>query len=135
MEKMMMNTVVNSHGLHQSGDDEFHQNGEQQRLARIEAQIDHTIGARPTPIAPPQYGVAQRDAINSVVDHLVHDVIENIATLKKRLSALEQQVLSSGAEAKATLTAQITVCSRVREQCHQIGEVIDEISQKVTDLS
>lgn len=116
---------------HQIGEDEHHQIGENTQLA----QIDHTIGTRPTPIAVPEYGGPQRDAINSVVDNLVHDVVENIAALKKRLNALEQQVLSSGAEAKANLTAQIAICSRVREQCHQIGEVIDEISQKLTTVS
>lgn len=134
-------TKIKAAAFHQTGEDEFHQIGDhqngddQQRLARIAAQIDETVGTQPMPIAIPEYGGPQRDAINSVVDNLVHDVIEQIASLKKQLDRMEQQVLNSGAAAKETLTSQIMVCSRVRGQCHQIGEMIADISQKVTTLS
>jgi hypothetical protein len=44
-------------------------------------------------------------------------------------------VLSSGAAAKETLAAQVEVCGRVRQQCSHIGDVIGEITQKMTGLS
>jgi len=81
-------------------------------------------------VEAPGFGGPQRDAIASIVDGVVSDVIANIQALQKQLKALEDHVLVSAANAKAALTAQVEVCARVREETANIGEIVKDIAQK-----
>lgn len=97
-------------------------------------QADAAIPPPSKQVLPPGYGEPQRDAIASIVDGVVQEVIDSIKALQSRLTALEDQVLVSAAAAKDTLNKQVEVCSRVREQTAQISGVVDEIAQKVLRL-
>lgn len=112
----------------------------EQERARLEAieRIDQAANrpaiVPPPQVQPPEYGGPQRDAINSLVDGVVRDVIENIAALRKQLTALEQQVLVSSAAAKATLNEQVNVCARVTEETARIGDIMDQVAQRILRL-
>ena len=109
---------------------------ERARLAEMARQIDQvagvaTISPPAKQVEPPGYGVPQRDAIASIVDGVVRDVIENIKALQAELAKLEDQVLVSAAAAKDALNKQVEVCSRVREQTDSIRGTVDQIAQTV----
>ena len=89
-----------------------------------------TLRRTPVPaneIKPPSYGGPQRDAINSVVDNIVHDICGKIADLRKVLDSIEQQVLEGAAGAKTTLHDHILVCVRVNDEITHMQEVVAEI--------
>jgi hypothetical protein len=85
-------------------------------------------------VQPPGYGAPQRDAIASIVDGVVEQVIDTIRELQTQLKALEDQVLVSSAAAKVTLNTQVEVCAAVREETEHMREIIDGIAKKVLRL-
>jgi len=78
-------------------------------------------------IRPPSYGGPQRDAINSVVDQIVGDIIGKITELRKTLDEIETQVLHGAAGAKTALQDHIGVCVKINDEVMHMREVIEEI--------
>lgn len=114
----------------------FPNDEERTRLEQTFNQIDEAARQRDVaarPMTPPAYGEPQRDAIASVVDSIVRDVTEKINTVRKQLDALEQQVLTGAANAKASLIEQIAVSIRVNDEITHMGDVIDEIAKRFSD--
>jgi hypothetical protein len=99
-------------------------------LAHSYDQIDFATAraapARPE-ATPPSYGGPQRDAINSVADGIVGDICNRIATLRRTLDVLEQQILTSAAEAKHALNAHVVICQTVNDEVARMRRVVADL--------
>jgi hypothetical protein len=82
----------------------------------------------PARMLPPSYGEPQREAINSVVDNMVQDIIGKIGDLRKQLDEIEQQALSGAAKVKLSLQAQIQVCVRLNDEITHMRGVVETIA-------
>ena len=86
---------------------------------------------KPAPHKPPSYGAPQRDAIGSIVDGLVDDLCQRIATLRETLGRIEQQALQSAANAKGTLSDHVAVCGRLSDEIGRVQAVVAELDQQM----
>jgi hypothetical protein len=92
------------------------------RLDRAIHQIDTAISKQR--LSAPAKGEPQRDAINSIVDGIVQDVVAKIADLRSQLDALEQAVIESAATSKARLQAQVLICIKANEEVNRIASAV-----------
>lgn len=90
------------------------------RLDRATAQIDTITKIR----RAPAQGEPQRDAINSIVDGIVQDVVAKITELRRQLDEMEQAVIESAATSKARLQAQVLICIKASEEVNRVGAAI-----------
>ena len=80
---------------------------------------------------PPGYGGPQRDAINSVVDGIVSDVLGKIEALRKVLDEIEQQVREGASVAKSSLQDQVGICVRVNDEITHMRAVVEDIRASI----
>lgn len=83
------------------------------------------------PHKPPAYGTPQRDAIGSIVDELVRDLCQRIATLRETLEKIEQRALENAANAKGALGDHVAVCVRLNDEINRVQGVAAEIHREM----
>jgi hypothetical protein len=92
------------------------------RLDRATQAIDNAIAKQR--LTAPAKGEPQRDAINSIVDGIVQDVVAKIADLRRQLDDMEQAVIESAATSKARLQAQVLICIKASEEVNRIAGAV-----------
>lgn len=85
----------------------------------------------PQPLAAPEYGSPQRDAIGSVVDGIVDDLCRKIGELRATLDKIEQQALQSAAAAKGALNDHVGVCVRLNGEIQKMQGIVADIHDKM----
>ncbi len=85
------------------------------------------IASRSERRAAPAYGATAQQVISGLVDQLTTDNAKLIGSLRAELDALEQQMLATASQAKATLTGQLAVMGKVHGETRRVADTIDRI--------
>jgi hypothetical protein len=110
---------------------------QQARQALPENQMNHTPIPRPTPVvqrpAAPLPGEPHRDGVNAIIDQMTVETCEKIAALHIRLDELREKVIAGAADAKAMLTEQVSVRTKINDELTHMARVIDDIAARGRD--
>lgn len=88
-------------------------------------KIDRIAGiVAPVSKSAPSYGEPQRDAINSIVDGILQDLIGKIHELQRQLRDIEQGAIESAAASKERLQGHVAVCIKATEEVNRLADVI-----------
>ena len=92
---------------------------------QLKEKIDRLTGIiTPVSKAAPAYGEPQRDAINSIVDGILQDLIGKIHELQRQLREIEQAAIESAAASKERLQDHVAVCIKATEEVNRLADVI-----------
>lgn len=78
---------------------------------------------------PPTFGEASRGAIDSVITNLADSLSKRIGELRGILDEIEQHVLESAAQTKATLENHVAVCVRVDDEIRAMQIVVKDLKE------
>lgn len=87
-------------------------------------KINKIIGElSPVAKVAPAYGEPQRDAINSIVDGILQDLIGKVHDLIRQLHDIEQGAIESAAASKERLQSHVMLCIKATEEVNRLADV------------
>jgi DNA-binding FrmR family transcriptional regulator len=92
---------------------------------RLDTQVRRTLPA--SELQRPAFGSPRQQAVESLVNDLVDDIVKQLDAVRDTLDGIQQQVIESAAATKIALKSHVELGQKLNDEMTHTRKVVEEI--------